>query len=72
MTELEFKTTYITQFLATYMAKRYDDDCLNGHIGKPYDNQPIEDAEFLASCAWEQLKKHTQELRSIPDNYFKF
>lgn len=51
--ETSFKTTYIATFLASYMAGRYTDDCMNGHIGKPYEHQPIEDATFLAECAWE-------------------
>jgi hypothetical protein len=72
MTKVEFKANYITQFLASYMASRYDFDCQNGHPNKPYDNQPIEDASFLAECAWNQLQKHTQEIRSIPDNIFNF
>lgn len=55
MTKCEFKAAYITQFLASYMASRYDNDCMTGHPGKPYDHQPVEDAAFLAECAWEQL-----------------
>ncbi len=72
MDEIQFKTTYIANFLSSYMAGRYDDDCMNGHPNKPYNHQPIEDAHFLAEKAWEQLQKHTQELRSIPDNLFNF
>lgn len=52
MNEQEFKTHYIATFLASYMASRYDNDCLTGHINEPYDTQPIEDAAFLADCAW--------------------
>lgn len=72
MDEKQFKALYVTQFLASYMASRYDDDCMNGHPNKPYDHQPIEDAVFLANCAWEQLQNHTQEIRSIPENLFNF
>ncbi len=72
MNEAQFKAAYITQFLASHMAGRYDSDCMNGHPGKPYENQPIEDAEFLADQAWKQLKKHTEELRTIPENLFNF
>lgn len=55
MNEVEFKAMYVTQFLASYMAVRRDRDCSTGHIGKPYKNQPIEDALFLADCAWTSL-----------------
>ena len=72
MNEAQFKATYITQFLSSYMASRYDRDCLNGHPNQPYNHQPIEDASFLADKAWEQLQKHTQEIRSIPENLFQF
>lgn len=72
MDEIQFKTAYITNFLSSYMASRYDNDCMTGHPNKPYDNQPIEDAAFLADCAWEQLQKHTQELITIPKTLFKF
>lgn len=72
MNEAQFKAAYISQFLASYMAGRYERDCQEGHIGKPYDHQPIEDASFLANKAWEQLQKHTQDLRTIPENLFKF
>jgi len=47
-----FKSNYISTFLAANMANRYDDDCQNGHKGEPYNHQPIEDAVFLADCAW--------------------
>ena len=58
MNEVAFKAQYVTQFLAAYMAQTYERDCQNGHQGKPYDNQPVEDAHFLAKCAWEQIVKH--------------
>ena len=35
------------------MAQRYDSDCKNGHVGEPYDNQPVEDALFCAERAWD-------------------
>lgn len=72
MNESQFKAAYITQFLASYMASRYDSDCMNGHPNEPYNHQPIEDARFLADKAWEQLQNHTQELMTIPDNLFTF
>jgi hypothetical protein len=54
MNEKEFKSHYIATFLAAYMASRYDNDCMTGHLGEPYNNQPVEDAIFLAQKAWEQ------------------
>jgi hypothetical protein len=55
--ETQFKTTYIATFLATYMAVNYDNDCMNGHPGKRYENQPVEDAKFNAECAWEEYQR---------------
>lgn len=57
MTEAQFKAAYITQFLASYAASTYGRDCAEGHPGEPYNHQPVEDAEFLANCAWTQLTK---------------
>ncbi len=54
MGETEFKHNYIATFLASYMASRYDSDCMNGHPNEPYNNQPVEDAMFLADKAWKQ------------------
>ncbi len=71
MKEKEFKKQYITQFLASYMASRYDSDCMSGHPNKPYDNQPITDAAFLADCAWEQIKNAVIEERSLDEDLFE-
>lgn len=60
MNEQQFKAAYIAQFLASYMASRYDQDCQLGHLGAPYDNQPVEDAFFLAECAWTQVLAHAE------------
>ncbi len=61
MNEIEFKAQYITQFLASYMASRYDEDCQSGHKGKPYHHQPVEDAAFLANCAWKSIVEHAPD-----------
>ena len=53
--EKEFKSNYIATFLASYMASKYDWDCQNLHPNEPYNHQPVEDAKFLADCAWKQL-----------------
>ncbi len=73
MSEAEFKAAYIAQFLASYMASRFDRDCANGHAGEPYDHQPVEDAAFLADAAWEQIKAHAEANQSASFNgLFKF
>lgn len=56
MNEIQFKNHYVATFLATYMAQRYDSDCMEGHVGEPYKHQPIEDAKFLAEEAWAQIQ----------------
>lgn len=61
MDEATFKAAYIAQFIASYMAQRYDMDCQTGHVGKPYEHQPIEDAVFLANEAWMQIEARSDE-----------
>lgn len=53
--EKSFKTSYIANFLASHMALNYEDDCMNGHPGRRYKNQPVEDAVHLANCAWDSI-----------------
>lgn len=65
MTEVQFKAAYIAQFLASYMASRYDQDCQTGHPNKPYNHQPVEDAAFLATCAWEQVVAHADNSKAV-------
>jgi len=52
LSETTFKSTYIATFLASYMAGRYDTDCMNGTHGS---RQPVEDANFLANEAWQEI-----------------
>lgn len=61
MNEKKFKDRYVLTFLASYMASRYDFDCQHGHELEPYDNQPVEDAIFLADKAWEQYQELKNE-----------
>lgn len=61
MDESTFKSAYIVQFLASYMAQRYDMDCQTGHVDNPAEHQPIEDAVFLADKSWEQLEARSDE-----------
>lgn len=55
--KVAFKTAYMAQFLATYMAINYDNDCMDGHERNRHDNQPVEDASYLANLAWEQIQE---------------
>jgi hypothetical protein len=57
LSEVEFKSAYIATFLATYMAVNYERDCANGQRGEPYENQPVEDANFCANCAWQSIQE---------------
>lgn len=52
LNEKEFKANYIATFLASYMASRYERDCAEGHRGNPAQNQPVDDANYLANEAW--------------------
>lgn len=56
--EVAFKTTYIATFLAARMAERYINDCMNGHEGDPAKHQPVEDANYLANCAWNTIQEY--------------
>lgn len=49
MEENEFKSTYVATFLASYMASRYEKDCMNGTHCRV---QPVEDAMTLSDEAW--------------------
>jgi hypothetical protein len=53
----QFKFAYITAFLGSYAALKYDDNCMRGW---PTHDQPLEDAECLAQEAWEQLLENGQ------------
>ena len=57
----QFNRQYVVTFLASYMASRYDSDCMNGHPNEPYNHQPVADAIFLAECAWQQ---YLEELKN--------
>lgn len=57
MDEAVFKTAYIANFMATYMAVNYDRHCMEGHKGEPYKHQPYEDARFNANCAWDTIQE---------------
>ncbi len=59
MDEEQFKSHYVATFLASYMASRYDADCMYGSFAnEPYIHQPVQDAIFLADSAWKQLRDH--------------
>lgn len=54
--EATFKTQYIASFLAAWTAGIYNDACMRSQHDR-FDNQPVEDAEFLARKAWDQYVK---------------
>lgn len=56
-----FKTCYIATFLASYMANRYDRDCSEGHSAEAHNNQPVEDAMYLADRAWILLENNKND-----------
>lgn len=51
-----FIKAYVSSFLASYAAVEYTDTCMRGNHDR-YDNQPVEDALFLANLAWASLVK---------------
>lgn len=55
--EKQFKTAYIANFLATYMAINHENDCMDGHKRNRQSHQPVEDASYLANLAWEQIQE---------------
>ena len=55
MTKQEFIEQYKVTFLATWAAKNYEDYCMRG-IQEQLETPPVEDAQFLAEAAWEEMK----------------
>jgi len=53
-----FITRFIASFLAAWCVKEYEDVCMSGNFEKMTKSQPVEDAEYLAECAWQQCKEH--------------
>lgn len=51
-----FIDVFVSTFLATWCATRYDDYCSRGWQDR-LSNPPIEDAEFLAGEIWENKRK---------------
>ncbi len=52
--EKSFKEQFVTTFLATWVAKNYDDYVqfeMHDRLADP----PVEDAEHLANTAWEKV-----------------
>ena len=54
--EAAFKKQYVIQFMATYQAVTYQNNCAKGWANHSQ-VMPIEDAETLANEAWDQLVK---------------
>lgn len=53
MDEKTFKTQFIATFLASWCAKHYEDACMRGEHDRLM-HPPVNDAEHLADCAWEE------------------
>lgn len=54
--EKKFKDQFIVTFLSTWVANNYDDACIHSKhemLNRP----PVEDAEFLADKAWEEMQR---------------
>lgn len=56
MTQAEFRSQFICQFLATWCATHYDEFCLYGKQ-ESLERPPVEDAEFLAEAAWKEMER---------------
>lgn len=56
LSEKAFKQQYVACWLATRCAMQYDDACSRGQFER-FENQPVEDAIFLAEQAWITMKK---------------
>jgi len=52
----EFIEQFTTTFLATWCVNNYDDACRRSDH-KRLEHPPVEDAEYLANCAWDEIKK---------------
>lgn len=52
----QFKTAFISQFLASYVAVHFDNRCSRG-LQETLERPPVEDAEYLAEKVWEHYCK---------------
>jgi len=52
----EFRTHFISTFLATWAANNYADACIRSEH-KRLETPPCEDAAHLAEAAWKELKE---------------
>jgi hypothetical protein len=67
----QFVATYVASFLAGVAAVSYSDNCIRGW--KNVGQQPVEDAEFLALQAWDEMVKQgigvTHSNNPVPVTY---
>ena len=60
--ESKFKSLFISQFLATWCANKYDDACMQGKQDMLYD-PPVEDARCIADKVWNKIMEHDLSYR---------
>lgn len=53
MNEESFKAQFISSFLATWCANKYE-ECCNADTREILSQPPVKDAEFLANAAWDE------------------
>ena len=56
MTKKKFIDDFVTQFLSSWCADRYDKSCMQQEFYELYD-PPIEDAYDIAENVWKNLQK---------------
>lgn len=57
MIKEHFIAQYVINFMASWSASRYDDACLSGNQ-ESLEQQPIEDAIYLAEIAWTKYQEN--------------
>lgn len=58
---MSYKETFIITYIASYLAAKQVEveSLLDGKALSHCLNQPIEDAEYAAQCAWDELVKYS-------------
>ena len=56
-----FIQQYVAAFMASFAAIHYVENCQKGWEGHPENNQPVEDAYYLACDAWKSFSEITRD-----------